>query len=202
MAGGGWFPFPRASNWARRLICGALCLVKLQESPSFMHSAWRFCSNSVFISSSPKSRNSFSRFLKAKRRLSSTPRWVVPKPVLDAFWNQGIHWYIKSIKVIFFPPKNFIPIVWWLVFHAAKTCDFYILQIRWFKKRKLFSALCVLASSALQHNFTVIFSSAVSVITQFSQFFLSLQRTVKDLGISFLQETFITMSQFAFFFLL
>lgn len=153
-----------------------------------MHSAWSFCSNSVFISSSPKSRNSFSRFLKAKRRLSSTPRWVAPKPALDAFWNQGIHWYIKSIKMIFPSPKNLIPIVWWLVFHAPKTCDFYILQIRWFKKRKLFSALFVLALSALQHNFTVIFGSAVSVITQFSQFFLSLQWTVKDLGNFFCEK--------------
>lgn len=168
---------------------GALCLVKLEESLGFMHSAWSFCSNSVFISSSPKSRNSFSRFLKAERRLSSSPQWVAPNPALDAFWNQGIHWYIKRIKMVFFypPTKNFISVVWWLVCHTAKACDFYILQIQlwWFKKRKLFSALFVLASSALQHNFTVIFSSAVSVITQFSQFFLSLQRTVKDLGFFF-----------------
>lgn len=66
--------------------------------------------------------------------------------------------------------------------------NFYILQIWWFKKRKLFSALFVLAPSALQHNFTVIFSSAVSVITQFSQFFLSLQWTVKDLGSFFCEK--------------
>lgn len=108
MSGEGWFPFPRASNWARRLSCGALCLVKLKESPGFMHSAWSFCSNSVYISTPPKSRNSFSSFLKAKRRLGSTPRWVAPKSAFDDFWTQGIHWYIKSIKVIFFffPPQR------------------------------------------------------------------------------------------------
>lgn len=85
---------------------GALCLVKLEESLGFMHSAWSFCSNSVFISSSPKSRNSFSRFLKAERRLSSSPQWVAPNPALDAFWNQGIHRYIKRIKMVFFIPPQ------------------------------------------------------------------------------------------------